>query len=234
MHNVFATLVVVSAVVSAQTTVPKGFEPFQGTWFVTSVPGQMMPPGTMAAFVVTGDRYEGFDNGKRNESGTIKLGASATPMTIDLAITEGTDAGQTQVGLVELKGDTVRLALAEPGVTIRPGAFDGPNVLTLTKLKPLAPALAGTWEGPVTLGGTPLRIVLKLTNGADGLATGGLVSPDQSPQEIPLGAVLQLGSRVRVIVPAIRATLDAELKDQQLTGQLMQGANTMPIVMKRD
>ena len=233
MHSKIAALVMVSVSLSAQTAVPKGFENLQGTWVVTSMPGTGMPAGAHASFVVTGDKYQGFENGKSNERGTITLGTAAKPMTIDLAITEGNDANKTQLGLIEVTGDTARLALAASGSTVRPASFDGANVLTLAKVKPLTKELVGTWEGTLTLGSQPLRIVLKLTNGTDGLASGVLVSPDQSAQEVPIAAILQTGSRVRVIIPAIRATFEGELKDQQLTGNLVQGTNSMPIVLKR-
>ena len=150
-------------------------------------------------------------------------------MTIDLTVTEGRSAGKTQVGIVEIDQDTVRLALAPPGATTRPAGFEAPNLLVLTRAKPLAKELQGTWEGPVTLGGNTLRIVLKLSNNADGLAGGVLVSPDQSAQEVPIAAVLQKGSRVLAIIPAIRATLDGELKDGQITGTLQQGTASTPI-----
>jgi uncharacterized protein (TIGR03067 family) len=211
MQNTIAALVVVSLAVAAQPSVPKGFENIQGTWIVTSVPGTPLPSGAHAAFVVTGDKYQGFENGKPNERGTITLGLAAKPITIDLAVTEGTTAGKTQLGLLEVTGDTARLALAEPGSPSRPTTFDGSGALTLTRVTPLAKELVGSWEGTVTLGAQPLRIVLKLANGTDGLATGVLVSPDQSAQEVPIAAIVRIGSRVRALIPAIRATFEGEL-----------------------
>ena len=225
-------LLLMSVAISAQTAVPKGFENLQGTWVVTAVPGNPVPAGMHAAFVVTGDKYHGIENGKINERGTITLATTATPMTIDLAITEGTSSGKTQVGIVEVNQDTVRLALAEPGATTRPTGFDG-NVLVLTRAKPLTTDLQGTWEGSVTLGAKTLRLVVKLSNGADGLGGGVLISPDQSTQEVPITIVLQMGSRVRAIIPTIRATIEGELKDGQITGTLQQGTASTPLVLKR-
>ena len=233
MHNLVAALLAGFVAVSAQTPVPKGFENVQGTWVVTGAPGGPVPAGMHAAFVVTGDKYQGFENGKSDERGTITLGTAAKPVTIDLAISEGSSAGKTKLGLLEVDQDTVRLALAEPGATVRPTAFDGTNTLTLTRARPLAKDLEGTWEGSVTLGANTLRLVLKLANGADGLGGGVLISPDQSAKEIPIAAALQMGSRVRAIIPTIRATIDGEVKDGQITGTLQQGPSTTPIVLKR-
>jgi hypothetical protein len=38
-----------------------------------------------------------------------------------------------------------------------PMSFDGPNVLTLTRLTPIAAALAGTWQGAITEGGQSFK-----------------------------------------------------------------------------
>ena len=226
-------VVAIGVVLSAQTAVPKGLENFQGTWVVTSVPGAPFPAGMHVAFVVTGDKYQGIENGQVTERGTITLGTTAKPVTIDLAITEGRSSGKTQVGILDVNQDTVRLALADPGATARPTAFEGTTVLTLTRAKPLDKELLGTWEGSVTLGANTLRLVLKLSNGADGLGGGVLISPDQSTQEVPIAIVLQTGSRVRAIIPAIRATIDGELKDGQINGTLQQGTSSTPIALKR-
>jgi hypothetical protein len=50
---------------------------------------------------------------------------------------------------------------------------------------------------------------VRLTNRPNGLAAGTLVSVDQGGREAPIGAVVQMGSKLRLILPAIRAT-DAE------------------------
>jgi hypothetical protein len=81
--------------------------------------------------------------------------------------------------------------------------------------------------------GTTLRLVLKLMNGADGVATGTLVSLDQGGVEIPVTAVVQTGPHLKIVVKPIVGTYDADLKDGQLTGTWMQGPATLPLVFKR-
>ncbi len=44
-------------------------------------------------------------------------------MPIDLTIVEGDDAGKTQVGIVEVDGDKLRICFAIPGATERPADF---------------------------------------------------------------------------------------------------------------
>ena len=78
-----------------------------------------------------------------------------------------------------------------------------------------------------------LRLVFTLTNGADGLATGTLTSVDQGNTEAPIAAVVQTGSTLKLILPAIRGAYEGELKDGQITGTWMRGAGKLPMVLKR-
>jgi len=59
-----------------------------------------------------------------SESGTFVLDGSKTPVAIDLVIAEGDDAGKTQLGIVEVKGDVMRCLLNTPGSGARPTSFD--------------------------------------------------------------------------------------------------------------
>ena len=96
----------------------------QGTWVITSVNGQTAPEGSPEmTLTFTGDKYHQTLAGEVNERGAIKLDASKKPMTIDLIITEGSDAGKTQLGIIEVTGDTVRANLDTPGTSQRPTDF---------------------------------------------------------------------------------------------------------------
>jgi uncharacterized protein (TIGR03067 family) len=97
----------------------------QGTWVIASVNGK--PAGEGASeltLTFAGDKYHQAVGGKVNERGTIKIDASKKPMTIDLAITEGSDAGKAQLGIVEVKGDTLRASFDQPGAGKRPTSFE--------------------------------------------------------------------------------------------------------------
>jgi uncharacterized protein (TIGR03067 family) len=96
----------------------------QGTWVIISINGQTAPEGSPEmTLTFTGDKYHQTVGGDVNERGTIKVDASKKPMTIDLIITEGPDAGKTQVGIIEVSGDTVRANLDTPGAEQRPSDF---------------------------------------------------------------------------------------------------------------
>ena len=63
---------------------------------------------------------------------------------------------------------------------------------------------------------------------------GTLASLDQGTgAEAAIVAVVQIKSRIALIVPALRGTYNGELKDGQLTGTWSQGRATVPLVLKK-
>jgi hypothetical protein len=93
--------------------------------------------------------------------------------------------------------------------------------------------LEGSWEGSLDVDGNILRLILKLANQPNGTATGTLVSVDQGGAEIPVAAVVQTGTQLKVLVPVIVGSYEGELKDGVLTGKWTQGPRTWPLVFKR-
>jgi uncharacterized protein (TIGR03067 family) len=232
-RTMLALLLSLPVALSAQGDVTKELERLRGTWVLVAAGGQPLPPGPHAALVITGDKYQGQKSGKVDEAGTIKLNPATRPMSIDLVITEGASANKTQLGIVVVTPDTLTLTLAEPGAA-RPATALRDNTLVLTKVKPLAKELEGSWEGALeTPRGETLRLLVKLTNGADGLATGTLVSVDQGGREAPIAAVVQTGKRLKLLIPVINGAYEGEIKNGQLAGTFTQGAGTLPLVLKR-
>jgi len=101
------------------------------------------------------------------------------------------------------------------------------------KSTPVTKDLEGSWEGSLDVDGKTLRLVLKLANQPNGPATATLVSVDQGGAEIPVAAVVQTGSQLKVLVPVIVGNYEGELKDGVLTGKWTQGPRTWPLVFKR-
>ena len=96
----------------------------QGTWVVESINGKPAPEGAPAlTLTFTGDTYQQAIGADVNERGRFTLDASRKPMTIDLVITEGSDSGKTQLGVIELSGDTMRANFDAPGAGQRPPDF---------------------------------------------------------------------------------------------------------------
>ena len=111
----------------------------QGTWVVASINGESAPMGAQEmTLTFAGDKYEQALGGQVNERGTIKVDTSKKPMTIDLAIGEGSDAGKAQLGIFEVSGDTMKLHLDTPGAGQRPTDFTGKegSFMVIAKKKP--------------------------------------------------------------------------------------------------
>lgn len=101
-----------------------GAAALQGTWVITSVNGQAATEGSPELkLTFTGDKYHQTLGTEVNERGTYKVDASKKPMTIDLTIIEGADAGKSQLGVFEVTGDTLRASLDTPGAGQRPTDF---------------------------------------------------------------------------------------------------------------
>jgi uncharacterized protein (TIGR03067 family) len=108
----------------------------EGTWVLASINGQ--PLSDEMTLTIAAGKYHQTVGGTINERGTIRIDASKKPMTIDLAIAEGSDAGKTQLGIVEITGDTIRGNLDTPGAGQRPADFtvkDGTLLFVGTKKK---------------------------------------------------------------------------------------------------
>ena len=84
--------------------------------------------GSMS-LVIKDDKYEQVTNGTTDESGSVKLDATKKPMTIDLMIEEGNDAGKLQLGIIEVTGDAMKVKLNLPdAANASDGVRDGRRV----------------------------------------------------------------------------------------------------------
>ena len=141
-----ATLIAGIALVTsvfAQGTKPqsaKGAAALQGTWLIGTVNGQSPTEGgSEMKLTFEGNKYHQTLGGTVNERGTFKVDATKKPMTIDLSITEGNDAGKTQLGIIEVTGETMRCSFDAPGAGQRPTDFSlkqGAIVVAAKKSKP--------------------------------------------------------------------------------------------------
>lgn len=123
-----------------QAAKPATAKSLQGTWILTSINGQTAPQGAPEVSITfEGDKYHQTIAGEVNERGTFKLDPAKKPATIDLAITEGDDAGKAQLGILDVADDEIRFSLDRPGAGQRPGDFtvkEGAIVFVGKKKKP--------------------------------------------------------------------------------------------------
>jgi len=79
-----------------------------------------------------------FTSTSFQESGTFTINSVANPKTIDLYVATSTDpsysgVGETGLGLYQLSGTNLTLALGRLGDTTRPTAFTEDNTINLVK-----------------------------------------------------------------------------------------------------
>jgi len=108
---------------AAQDDVKKELDRLQGNWQVMSFNGEDVPAEAQFFLAFKGDKYEQWNSGSVDERGSVKLNVASKPKSIDLIITEGNDAGKTQLGVYQVEGDTANVTLAVPGETGRPSAI---------------------------------------------------------------------------------------------------------------
>jgi uncharacterized protein (TIGR03067 family) len=110
------------------TAVKEELKKLSGTWEAVSAveDGKELPrPKGGVQAIVDGPRWTLNVEGKAVNSGTQTVDPSKTPKTIDLVLAEGPEKGKTVLGIYELKGDELKMALAEPGGKDRPKDFSG-------------------------------------------------------------------------------------------------------------
>jgi hypothetical protein len=172
-----------------------------------SIPAQNLKAFPLSAITVLGDKVSFAMQGVPGEpqfKGEVK-------------------EAKTLAGEFSQGGGTVPFTLTRTGDA---------KIEPLPKSTPITKELEGSWEGALDVNGTILRLVLKLSSQA-GSSTGTLVSVNQGGVEIPIPAVIQTGTHLKLIVRAIAATYEGDLKDGQLTGTWTQGPGTLPLVFKR-
>ena len=134
-----AAIVSASQAGAAKPAAPasKTIAALQGAWMVTNVNGQdMTGSGQEVLVTITDTKYVQTANGQVAERGSFKLDDTKKPMWLDLSITEGDDAGKTQLAVIQVDGKTMQVKLADAGATARPADFapaEGFTVFTLVK-----------------------------------------------------------------------------------------------------
>ena len=116
--------------------------------------------------------------------------------------------------------------------------WTGPaQVAELPKNSTISKALEGTWNGTLNDGnGMKKRLILKMSNQADGSVIATVMSPDGSGVEIPIG-VKQDATNVTIEVPSVAASITGELNAEgtELTGTWTQApAPSRPVTFIRN
>ena len=125
------------------TTVNDELRRFEGSWQFESliVEGRDVPIEALKEIrlVLRGNTFETVEP-KVTYKGTFTPNLSVTPKTMDMAFTEGPEAGKTIQGIYELDGDTYKLCVGLAGKP-RPSEFvskpgSGHALEVLKRVKP--------------------------------------------------------------------------------------------------
>jgi uncharacterized protein (TIGR03067 family) len=119
----------------------KGGPKVEGSWATTSLkfddkklPAEVLEK-LMPVFNFKEGKYTSLIMGNKDEAGSYKIDAKMKPAHIDLMIEDGKDKGKTQLGLITVDGDTLKMALARPGAKDRPKDFEGGAGLVIATFK---------------------------------------------------------------------------------------------------
>jgi hypothetical protein len=99
---------------------------------------------------------------------------------------------------------------------------------------PIGKDLEGTWNATLSGQEGTLRLVLTMTNHADGTATGRLVNLDEGSLELP-ARITRTGSSVTLDFNVVGASYTGTLNDSgtELSGTYTQGPITAPLTFQR-
>ena len=99
---------------------------------------------------------------------------------------------------------------------------------------PIGKELEGVWKGALGGEGIGPRIVLTLSNQADGRASGRMVNLDEGGLEIPL-AIEQKGSNVALTTTVVPGSFSGALNDSgtELAGTYREGTQVIPLTFRR-
>ena len=135
------------------------------------------------------------------------------------------DDGTALEGQVEQGGQSMPFALARRGEA----RFEPPPINP-----PITKELEGTWQGSLEDAGRSVRLLVTMSNQANGTAVGTIVSPEGSGVEIPI-AITQKGLNVTIGVPSVGASFVGAMNPEgtELSGQWTQGPLNGPLTFHR-
>ncbi|MBI3494158.1 MAG: hypothetical protein HY047_20620 [Acidobacteria bacterium] len=134
------------------------------------------------------------------------------------------DDGKSMSGTFAIEGAALPFSLTRTGDA---------RMMPPVKSAAIGKELEGTWNGTLEAG-MPLRLVLTMSNQADGTATGRIVNLDQGGLEIPL-AIAQKGSSVTLDTSVVPGSFSGALNAEgtELAGTWTQGSIALPLTFKR-
>jgi hypothetical protein len=100
---------------------------------------------------------------------------------------------------------------------------------------PSVSALVGDWEGKIDTGNGSLRVIVHISQAADGTLIGSLDSPDQDSTGTAIDSVNYKESDLHFAIESFRSSFDGKMNRDcsEITGEWKQSGRTLPLVFKR-
>jgi hypothetical protein len=212
--------------------IPTGPDPIAGIWT-----GDITTPGRSLELVIhmtsTGkNTWTGSIDTPSQKSFGIPLSSvqfDGHELIAQCDVTKATWTATLQDGGTELHG-----TWRQRGASLPLNCTRSPSPASIPP--PLARELIGTWEGTLDVGVVQLRLVIGLQRNSPTTVAGYMVSPDQSPEQIPIGRVDWVSDRtVRILIGSIAASFDATLSpsNDTLAGTFTQGGAPFELSLSR-
>ncbi len=95
-------------------------------------------------------------------------------------------------------------------------------------------AIEGIWQGTLKAAAVQLRIVFKISQGAEGILTATMDSPDQGVKDIPIDEVIFENGNLRLEIKAAMGVFEGEMRDDGLSieGEWRQGGQVFPLLLE--
>src|SRR5271168_635678 len=96
-------------------------------------------------------------------------------------------------------------------------------------------AAIGDWEGKIDTGSGSLRVILHISQAADGKLTGSLDSPDQGATGIAIDTVTYKEPDLHFAIEPIASSFEGKMShnSSEITGEWKQSGRSLPLVFKR-
>jgi hypothetical protein len=100
---------------------------------------------------------------------------------------------------------------------------------------PIAKALEGTWNGTLDVSGKSMRIVVMLTNHADGTSSGTVMNLDGGSVAIPISRIAQQGSEVTLDIKVVSGSFVGAMSADGagLAGTWKEKSFSAPMTLRR-
>jgi hypothetical protein len=96
-------------------------------------------------------------------------------------------------------------------------------------------AAIGDWEGKIDARGSSLRVIVHISQAADGKLTGSLDSPDQDATGIAIDLVSYKDPDLHFAIEGIASSFDGKMNhdNSEISGEWKQSGLSLPLVFKR-